>query len=63
LLAIFSGRLLRCGIVAFLTIRFGEDVRTALKDHLAAVGILAAVAVALYFGIRFFRRRSAIVVA
>jgi membrane protein YqaA with SNARE-associated domain len=62
MLAIFSGRLLRCGIVAFLTIRFGEDVRTALKDHLAAVGVMAAVAVVLYFLVRYFRGRKSNVV-
>jgi membrane protein YqaA with SNARE-associated domain len=58
MLAIFSGRLLRCGILAFLTIRFGADVLSVFKDHLAAVGVFAVLAVALYFAIRYFRRKS-----
>jgi len=55
--AIFAGRLLRCAILAFLTIRFGEDVRTALRDHLGAIAALAGVAVVLYFLIRYLRSR------
>jgi membrane protein YqaA with SNARE-associated domain len=56
--AIFCGRLLRCAILAFLTIRFGEDVRTALRDHLGIIAATAGIAVVLYFLVRFLRSRK-----
>jgi membrane protein YqaA with SNARE-associated domain len=56
--AIFCGRLLRCSILAFLTIRFGEDVRTALRDHLGPISAATGAAVVLFFLVRYLRNRK-----
>jgi membrane protein YqaA with SNARE-associated domain len=67
LLAIFLGRLVRFALVAFLTIRFGQEIATVvgvtLRQHLPLLFAIIAAVVAAYLFIRFRRKRSATVVA
>jgi membrane protein YqaA with SNARE-associated domain len=63
MLAIFTGRTLRCAILAYLTVQFGESVLDAFKNHAGMIFSVLGAAFIVYLCVWLWRKRNSAVLA